>query len=354
MLLTKQKNQRYIAIWLLLCAIAIFSMIVLGGVTRLTRSGLSIVEWRPITGIIPPLTDSAWIEEFEKYQSYPEYQKINNHMTLGDFKFIFYFEYAHRLLGRFIGLFFLIPFLYFYFRHRIPKPLALQLLGIFALGSLQGLLGWYMVKSGLVNEPRVSQYRLTAHLGMAVIIYAYILWLAFRLLFHKQGYYKPASTYRYAQAFTLLIFIMILSGGLVAGTRAGLIYNTFPLMNGSIIPQGLFVLQPLWLNFFENLTNIQFNHRVLAYLIAITGLVLSLLVLGKHTQTEIKRATCLLLFMLSVQIPLGILTLLYQVPVVLGVAHQACAILLFSAALFTTYQLKHSPCCTRTVKTARI
>lgn len=338
--ISQEKYQRYIAYWLLLCALVIFSMIVLGGITRLTRSGLSIVEWQPLMGVIPPLNEADWQTAFKKYQAYPEYQKVNRDMMLTDFKFIFYFEYAHRLLGRLIGVLFLIPFLYFYVRQHIPKKITPQLLGVFVLGGLQGLLGWYMVKSGLVDEPRVSQYRLTAHLGMAVIIYAYILWIAFKLLFKCSPTDSVSKIYRYAQAFSVLIFVMILSGGLVAGTRAGLIYNSFPLMGNYFIPEGLFSMHPWWLNPFENLVAIQFNHRMLAYLIVVTGLCLSVYVLHHVQQSSVRLAVCLLSLALILQIVLGIMTLLYQVPVALGASHQGGAILLLSASLLLTYRLK--------------
>src|SRR5438093_5975377 len=222
---TQTRNgERAVAAWLLACCALVFAMVVVGGVTRLTHSGLSIVEWQPIVGALPPLDKAGWQETFGKYKQTPEYRLVNPHMTLEGFKSIFWWEYAHRLLGRAIGAAFLLPLLWFALRRRIPRGLTWKLGGIFALGALQGALGWYMVQSGLVDNPRVSQYRLTAHLGIAFLIYAAMLWIVFDLLFTRAG---PVSRTlrRFAFALAALTFVMVLSGGLVAGTRAGLAYN---------------------------------------------------------------------------------------------------------------------------------
>lgn len=336
-------HERQIAIWLLACAATVFGMIVLGGVTRLTDSGLSIVEWQPLLGIFPPINETQWLEAFEKYKAFPEYQKINAGMSLAEFKFIFYFEYFHRLLGRLIGLIFLLPLVFFWLKSRISKPLLPKLLILFVLGGLQGLLGWYMVKSGLIDEPRVSQYRLTAHLGLAVLIYAYMLWIAFGLLFKQKTHYptEHGHIYRYSLVVTAVIFVMILSGGLVAGTDAGFAYNTFPLMAGKLVPDGLFALQPAWLNFFENIITVQFNHRILACLILILVSVLVILVCRKSSELRhINTQALILMSILLIQIGLGIATLLYIVPLPLATLHQANAILLFTSSLYITYRLK--------------
>ena len=224
---------------------------------------------KPLIGIIPPLGEQAWLETFEKYKQFPEYQKINLGMTLEGFKSIFIYEYLHRVLGRLIGVLFFFPFLYFAIRGRIRPGLMPRLIVMFFMGGLQGLLGWYMVKSGLVNDPHVSQYRLTAHLGVAVLIYAYMLWVVFDLLL---GRYDASAVEslpfaRYSLILVGLVYLMILSGGLVAGTRAGLAYNTWPLMGVSFIPEGLFAGSPAWLDAFEDITTIQFNHRMFAYLL---------------------------------------------------------------------------------------
>src|SRR6202521_1771533 len=259
-------SRRTIALWLLACCALLYAMIVVGGVTRLTHSGLSIVEWQPIVGTLPPLSDTQWHETFAKYRRTPEYQKVNGGMSLAAFKGIFWWEYTHRLLGRGIGIAFLLPFLYFLARRRIDRQLAWRLAGIFLLGGLQGALGWYMVKSGLVDDPRVSQLRLTAHLGLALLIFAAMFWTALTLL-------RPAGAadartrplFRGAVSLAALIFVMALSGGLVAGIRAGFAYNTFPLMNGHVVPPEIMQISPWYLNFVNNIATVQFDHRLLAW-----------------------------------------------------------------------------------------
>ena len=235
--LQQQRYDRQVASWLLLCAAVIFGMIVLGGVTRLTGSGLSMVEWRPLMGVIPPLSEEAWLETFEKYKQYPEYQKVNLGMDLSGFKSIFMYEYLHRVLGRLIGVLFFIPLVLFAWKGRVRPGMMPKLWALFLLGGLQGLLGWYMVKSGLVDNPRVSQYRLTAHLGLAVMIYAYMLWVALDLLYPRGEGHRRA---RLSLVMVALVYLMILSGGLVAGTRAGFAYSTWPLMGTSFISPGTF------------------------------------------------------------------------------------------------------------------
>ena len=335
-----QKNNKQIAIWLLFCAAVIFCMVILGGATRLTHSGLSMVEWKPIVGVIPPMGDLEWQATFDKYKNFPEYKKVNLNMSLGDFKSIFYFEYFHRLLGRLIGTIFLFPFLYFLARRMIQKPLIPKLVVMFVLGGLQGVLGWYMVKSGLVNDPHVSQYRLTAHLSAAVFIYVYILWVAFGLLTEKIKSSNTNRIYNYGKGVIALIILMIMSGGFVAGTRAGLAYNTFPLMEGHFIPPNLFSLEPFWLNMFENITTIQFNHRMIAYSLALIIPLFCFMVGKSNTTKRGQIAAIAFVTMLAIQIMLGISTLLLAVPVTLGVAHQGGAILLLTLAVFVTRELK--------------
>lgn len=335
-------NHRTIAIWLLSCCAVIFGMIILGGVTRLTGSGLSMVEWAPIMGILPPLNQAEWQETFLLYQQFPEYQIKNFHMSLDDFKSIFWFEYGHRLLGRSIGMIFLLPFLYFLFRGKIEKSLTPKLITMFILGGLQGLMGWYMVKSGLVNDPHVSQYRLTAHLGLAVVIYAYMFWVALGLLYpkindtHKNADNKIA---RLSSIITGIIVITILSGGFVAGTHAGFAFNTFPLMDGRLIPAGLFEQSPLWRNFFENIVTVQFDHRVLATVLFLVIPAFWIKAGKFNLQPLARMGSHLLLAALALQITLGISTLLLVVPVALAAAHQAGAIVLLTAALFVSQQL---------------
>ncbi len=335
--------QKPIAIWLLVCCALVFAMVVVGGVTRLTHSGLSIVEWQPIVGTMPPLSQGDWDELFEKYHQTPQYKKINLGMSLDEFKYIFWWEYFHRLLGRVIGLAFFFPFLYFIAKKAIDRPLGLKLTGIFILGGLQGGMGWYMVKSGLVDNPHVSQYRLTAHLGLAFAIYAAMFWVALDLLYPAGSSLvnsKLRSLRRFSIALTTLIFIMVLSGGFVAGIHAGLAYNTFPLMDGHIIPPELFMLEPWYLNFFDNMTTVQFDHRLIAWTLAILISIFWFKSRSLPLSGSARLACTLLLVMLAVQISLGISTLLLVVPLSLAAAHQAGAVLLVTAALWVNHQLR--------------
>jgi cytochrome c oxidase assembly protein subunit 15 len=333
---------RAVAAWLLACAALVFAMVVVGGVTRLTHSGLSIVEWQPIVGTLPPLNDVQWQETFAKYQQTPEYKLVNQGMTLDAFKGIFWWEYVHRLLGRLIGLVFLLPLLWFAFTRRIDRPLALRLAGIFVLGGLQGAMGWYMVKSGLVDDPRVSQFRLTAHLSLAFLIFAAMLWTALGLLFPRRSIAASddATTLRrLGWWITGIVAYMVVTGGFVAGIRAGKAYNTFPLMNGHVVPPEIFMLDPWWKNFFYNMATVQFDHRLgawaLAFLVPWLWLRARRVALPARTRVSIS----ILLAMLAVQVALGIATLLLVVPVPLGAAHQGGAVLLLGAALAANHAL---------------
>ncbi len=335
-------NQRILALWLFTCCTAIFVMVVLGGVTRLTGSGLSMVEWEPLMGILPPLNQGEWQETFRLYQQYPEYQLKNYGMTLDEFRGIFWFEYAHRVLGRVIGVVFFLPLVYFIATRRVGRDLVLRLLGMFVLGGLQGLMGWYMVKSGLVRDPHVSQYRLTAHLGLAFIIYAYMFWVALGLFFSGEARSRRldlAALRPFAAVVSFLVFLTALSGGFVAGLQAGLVYNSFPTMNGQWIPDGLTQLEPFWRNFFENATLVQFDHRVMATLLFLLIPALSFAVLRRDPPPRLRLGVYLLLLMLGIQVTLGVSTLLLQVPIPLAAAHQGGALLLFTLTLFVTRQI---------------
>jgi heme a synthase len=333
------RYDRQVAQWLALCALVIFGMIMLGGITRLTHSGLSMVEWKPLVGAIPPLTEQDWLQEFDKYKQFPEYQKINTGMSLDGFKSIFMYEYLHRLLGRVIGILFALPMLYFFLRGRVRPGLAPSLVALLFMGGLQGFLGWYMVKSGLVDNPRVSQYRLTAHLGVAVAIYAYMLWLVFSLLFTKGATREKRhnNNARWTLVLVALVYLMILSGGLVAGTRAGLAYSTWPLMGTSFIPPGLYASVPPWLAMFEDITTIQFNHRMLAYVLFVLLNAFALIVYRSSPKGYGKLGAVLLMAALWMQMSLGISTLLLHVPVSLATAHQGGAVLLLTATLFLSH-----------------
>ena len=335
-------DDRALLRWLLLCLLLIFGMILLGGATRLTGSGLSMVTWHP-AGVLPPLDTAQWQAEFERYQQFPEFEKINSNMTLDGFRSIYWFEYSHRMLGRLIGLVFLLPFVYFWLRGMIRPGLTPRLVIMFVLGGLQGLLGWYMVKSGLVSNPYVSQYRLTAHLLSALLIYGFILWTIFTLAF--PGAYRPLAGSslpgwrRASLALMALLLVTIASGGFVAGLDAGLIFNTFPLMGGALVPEGIGALTPWYLNPFENMVTVQFNHRWLAIATGVLLLAWYLRGRGYSGEPLLQRSFRLVGMMVIVQVLLGIATLLLQVPVALGVLHQAGALLLFSALLFNLYAL---------------
>ncbi|HEX4883152.1 MAG TPA: COX15/CtaA family protein [Casimicrobiaceae bacterium] len=337
-------SERAVAAWLLACCALVFVMIVVGGVTRLTHSGLSITEWQPIVGTLPPLSAEDWQVAFDKYRQTPEYREVNRGMTLEAFKGIFWWEYFHRLLGRLIGVAFLVPFLWFLARRRIPRGFGWALAGLFALGGLQGAMGWYMVKSGLVDDPRVSQFRLTAHLGLAFVILGAMLWTALSLLQPKRARLAdPAarSARRWAFGVLALVFAMIVTGGFVAGIRAGFAYNTFPLMNGAWLPPELFMLEPAWRNFFWNMATVQFDHRLVAYLLAVAVPVLWWkLRNAPQVPASAEKGGGALLAMLAVQIGLGIATLLLVVPLPLAALHQAGAVIVFALAVRVAHALR--------------
>lgn len=349
--LQPRSNDRAIAIWLLVVAALVFAMVVLGGVTRLTESGLSIVDWSPFVGTVPPLSEADWTALFERYKQYPEYQKINLGMTLEGFKEIFWFEYAHRLLGRAIGVVFLVPLLYFIVRRRIRWALVPRLVFLFVLGGLQGALGWYMVRSGLVDRPDVSAYRLAAHLGLAVIIYLALIWVALGLRARRPLAVPMARHQRRvligSAALLVVAFITVLAGAFVAGNDAGFAYNTFPDMEGQLVPADLFIYEPGWRNFFESVPLVQLNHRLLAYLTVLGALALFL---GsgawlRHSalSLEARRVLLLVAGVALAQFALGLATLLLVVPIPLAAAHQAGALLLLTAILWAVHALRRVP-----------
>ncbi len=323
-----------IRLWLMAVAALIFAMVVVGGATRLTESGLSIVEWQPLAGTLPPLGEPEWQAEFDKYQAIPQYQELNRGMSLDQFKVIYWWEWIHRLLGRVIGGAFLLPFLWFLWRGWIEPHLRGWLWTIFALGALQGAAGWWMVASGLAQRLNVSQYRLAFHLTLACAIYAMVLWTAQRLLPHR-----PAAAPRRLRASAIGLVVLVLCqiylGALVAGLRAGLIYNTWPLIDGSLLPDAsrLFFHEPWWRNFFENALTAQFDHRMAAYALS----VLVVLHLIDAARTGEGRSTLVGASVLAaaviVQALIGILTLLYQAPLALALLHQAMAVVVLSLAV---------------------
>lgn len=319
------KERKVIAAWLLLCAAMVFAIVLVGGVTRLTRSGLSIVEWQPLIGVLPPLSEAHWAELFAKYRETPEFRLVNFAMDLEGFKRIFWWEYLHRLLARLVGLVFLLPLVWFQLKRKLERPLAWKLWGIFALGALQGLMGWLMVASGLIDDPKVNPVRLTLHLGLALAIFWAELWLALGLLAPRAG-----RAGRRAGALPFVVFAMALSGGMVAGLRAGSAYNTFPLMNGNWVPPEILMLEPWWRNFLYNMATVQFVHRGIFWLLA----VLVPLAWWRRRRTPAANA---LLLAFGLQAALGIATLLAGVPVALGAAHQGGAVLVLAAALWNAH-----------------
>jgi cytochrome c oxidase assembly protein subunit 15 len=329
---------RAVARWLLLCAATVFAMVLVGGITRLTESGLSIVEWQPLVGTIPPLTEADWQALYQKYQTSPQFKQVNRGMTLAEFKGIFWWEFIHRLLGRLIGLMFALPFLWFLARRRISGTLAWKLGGIFALGVAQGAMGWYMVASGLVDRPEVSQYRLTAHLGLALLIYALLLWTAWGLSARPPDGGRDGL--RLGTTVVLsLVTVTILAGGFVAGLDAGLIYNTFPLMEGQFVPPDYLTTAPWWLDLFENRATVQFHHRVLGIATLIAAVAYAWRAPGAGTP-PVRRPAVALAYIAALQVALGIATLLLVVPVPLAALHQAGAMALFTAALWLRFILK--------------
>jgi cytochrome c oxidase assembly protein subunit 15 len=324
------KRHRVIRLWLHAIAALIFAMVLVGGATRLTESGLSIVEWKPVTGTLPPLGAAAWQAEFDKYKAIPQFQR-NSRMTLDEFKTIFWWEWTHRLMGRVIGAAFLLPFLFFLAKGWIGPPLRGRLWAIFALGALQGAVGWWMVASGLAERFEVSQYRLATHLILACVIFVAVLWTALQLG-GRPGIAAPPRVRAGAVALLTLALAQIYLGALVAGLRAGLLYNTWPLIDGRLVPETsrLFFETPFWRNLFENALTVQFNHRMTAYLLLSLAL-LHLLDVARSAPRALP-LTAALAGAIALQAVLGIFTLLHQVPIALALAHQAGAIVVLALA----------------------
>jgi heme a synthase len=332
------RYRRWVFLWLCGLVAMVVAMVVVGGLTRLTQSGLSMVEWRPLMGVIPPLGEEAWLEVFGKYKQYPEYRKLNTGMSLEDFKRIFWFEYGHRMLGRSIGLAFLLPFVLFCFLRAIPLSRLPLLLLLFSLGGLQGIIGWWMVKSGLIDRPDVSHYRLALHLGMALLLYVLLLWTA--LLHRSPTTALPPLRSRAVVGTILLVlgFLTAISGGLVAGLNAGAQFNTFPLMAGQLVPDGLFVRDPWYSNFTENAMTLQFGHRVLAISTALS-VALFWFRSGRRLPAPGRRAAGFAALAVALQVALGIATLLSVVWLPLASLHQLGALLLLGSLVWNAHEL---------------
>jgi cytochrome c oxidase assembly protein subunit 15 len=333
-------RRRAVRLWLLAVAALVFVTVLVGGATRLTESGLSIVEWKPVTGALPPFSNSIWLAEFEKYQATTQYQELNRGMTLDEFKTIYWWEWTHRLLGRLIGAAFLFPFLWFLWRGWIERGLKARLWAIFALGAMQGAVGWWMVASGLAGRVSVSQYRLAFHLTLACVIYATLVWTAQRLR------PRPTVGARQRIGFTagLLLFLVLAQiylGALVAGLDAGRIYNTLPLIDGAFIPdvERLFFEQPLWRNFFENPLMVQFQHRMLAYALLLLVLMHLFDVARTTRGGPIYAGARWLALAVVAQAGIGMYTLINEAPIALALLHQGMAIILLTAAVLHAQRL---------------
>ncbi|ULC58708.1 COX15/CtaA family protein [Flaviramulus sp. BrNp1-15] len=333
-----KKDNKKVIYWLLTGCLLIFIMVVVGGITRLTHSGLSISNYKLISGTIPPMNEVEWQEAFDLYKQYPEYQKLNNHFDLQDFKDIYFWEWLHRVIGRFIGLVFLLPFLYFLITKQLSKPTIKKSIILLCLGAFQGFLGWYMVKSGLVDNPDVSHYRLAAHLTTAFITFAYTFWVALDLMFPNKK--EINKSFRNLISFSLVILVIqIIYGAFVAGLDAGFIHNHWPMMSeGKFMHETVYIEQnPVYKNFIEGKSGVQFAHRILAYIVV--GFIIAIYLKSRKLILSIyqSRAINSLLIFVFIQFLLGVFTILLQVPVWLGVAHQIGAFFLLSAMTFTLH-----------------
>jgi heme a synthase len=343
-----EHRRRHLRAWLWSVAAATFAVMVVGGITRLTQSGLSIVDWQPLMGVIPPLSEAQWLAAFDRYREFPEYQQLRRGMTLAEFQFIFFWEYLHRLVARLIGVVFLVPFVVFAVRGYLTRPLALRALALFALGAAQGVLGWVMVQSGLVEQPSVSHYRLAAHLGLAFVIFGACVWLARELTVSRSPSSAAASAASSAASSAAatatpvrrlvrrglavlgaLVALQVVWGAFVAGLKAGFFYNTFPLMGGALVPPNLLLHEPAIVNFFQNPVAVQWTHRVLGTVLGVAALFFFLRVRRAAVDAATRRLNAGFFGLILAQYALGVATLVYRVPVTLGVAHQALALVLF-------------------------
>jgi cytochrome c oxidase assembly protein subunit 15 len=330
------RDRRAIRIWLYGICLLILAMVVVGGATRLTESGLSITEWKPIHGVIPPLSVAEWEEELEKYRQIPEYQLINKGMSLEEFKVIFWWEWSHRLLGRLIGVAFFVPMVWFWARGRVEPWLKPWLVAGLALGGLQGAIGWWMVASGLVDRVDVSQYRLATHLTLACLIFAYLYGLARYLAFapvNREGPARPHPLSLVAALLVAAVFVQIFLGGLVAGLKAGHSFNTWPLMDGALVPSGLWMMSPVWLNHFESVLTVQFQHRVAAYVVVALSLAVLWATVRRADTRHLRGMAVASMVALFVQMTIGIATLVGQIPFGLALLHQGFAVVVVAIVM---------------------
>ncbi|HYK78001.1 MAG TPA: COX15/CtaA family protein [Micropepsaceae bacterium] len=335
------RADRAVGLWLFLIAAMIGLMVVVGGLTRLTGSGLSITEWQPVTGIIPPLDNAAWQSEFAKYQGTPQYDLINRGIGLAGFKAIYWWEWTHRMLGRVLGVAFLIPFLVFRRQGRIDRAMTARLAIIFLLGAAQGVLGWWMVQSGLTGERvAVSQYRLAAHLGLAMILFGYVFWAALEAIGAARTRIASVARFQFwASLLVVLIFVQLLLGAFMAGLDAGLAFSSWPTYAGAWIPRGLYDLSPWWINHFENPALVHFQHRSAGYAVALLVVALYIALRRAGADRSLRIAGIHAVVLTTLQIALGIFTVISMVALPLAALHQICALALFAAALWWTYAL---------------
>ena len=333
-------RDRAVRWWLLSIAALIAVMVLVGGATRLTESGLSIVEWKPVTGTLPPLDQEQWTEAFDAYKTIPQYRELNAGMKLAEFKTIFWWEWSHRLLGRVIGVAYLLPFLWFLWRGALSAELRRRLWLIFGLGALQGAVGWWMVASGLSQRVEVSQYRLATHLVLALLIFAAIVW-TLRRLAQRPSLVASSRLKITSMALLVLTFVQLYLGALVAGLRAGKIYNTWPDIDGALIPSAsrLFFETPWWRNLFDNTLTVQFEHRMTAYALFVLAILHALDAVRSRAAAAAVNGAWWLAAVMTLQATLGILTLLNQVPIILALAHQAVAIAVLTLAIFQAERL---------------
>lgn len=338
-------DRRAVQAWLAVVAALVFAMIVVGGATRLTDSGLSITEWKPLLGAIPPLNEADWQDVFAKYKTIPQYASVNKGMTLDAFKTIFWWEWAHRFLGRIVGVVFAVPFVAFWIAGRLPAGWVPKLLAVFGLGALQGAVGWYMVSSGLAERIDVSQYRLALHLTIAFVILGALVWLIAELA-PKCAVPRlqtlTAGDRLWAKALVLLVLSQVVIGGFVAGLKAGRAFNTWPSMDGKFIPDGFARLEPWWLNLTENMATVQFNHRMAAYGIVALALWHAVRVIGRADDERVRASAGLLAFGLVAQMALGIWTVVAAVPINLGIAHQGFAAVVFMLAVLHAHRVREA------------
>lgn len=334
-----KKENIPVIVWLLSGCLLIFTMVIVGGITRLTGSGLSMVDWKLFAGSIPPINNQQWVETFELYKQFPEFQKQNYMFTLAEFKSIFFWEYIHRLLGRLIGLVFIIPFLYFLIKKRLSKKLTLQCIVLLFMGVSQGAIGWWMVKSGLVNNPDVSHFRLATHLITAFLTFSYTFWVALSLIYPNKSH-QNKTLYKLSFLLMIVVIIQIIYGAFVAGLDAGKVYNSWPKMNNDWIAESVYSMTPLWSNFVNGIAGVQFIHRTFAFVVL--GLIIYIFYQSRKIQLiQIeKNAINLLLITVFFQMALGIITLVMGVPIWLGVIHQLGAFILLASTVFSIFIFK--------------